>query len=637
MGDQQAGDRLEGRGRRSFTKALLRDLRALEEMLREGRIEADTRRIGAEQEMFLVDEAGHPAPLATEMLAGIGDPRFTTELARFNLEANLSPLVFGGRCLSAMEEELHDVLRIARERARELGGNVVLAGILPTIRKSDLTLENMTPVPRYRTLNDVMARLRGGTWEFRIRGIDDLDVRHDSIMVEACNASFQVHFQVGADEFARFYNIAQVVAAPVLAAAVNSPLLFGRRLWKETRIALFQQAIDTRSPTEHLRETLPRVSFGRRWVRESVLELFQEDIARFRSLLAGRVDEDPFAVLAEGGTPQLQALRLHNGTIYRWNRACYGVTDGRPHLRIENRILPAGPTPRDEVANAAFWLGLISGIATEVGDVTRELSFDDAKANFNAAARQGLAAQFTWFGGETLPAGELILRRLLPLAREGLLAGGVEAADVDLYLGVVAERVDDDRTGAQWLLRSLAGFGEKGTGAERMAALVAAMARRQEEGEPVARWSPADLAEGGGWKRHYLKVEQYMSTDLVTVDEDEPVDLVAQLMDWQRVRHVPVEDDEGRLVGLVSYRALLRLLARGGVDPTGEPVAVAEVMTRNPVTVTPETSTLDAIDLMRRSGVGCLPVVKDGRLVGMITGRDFMEIARELLERKLRE
>ncbi len=637
MGDQQAGDRLEGAGRRSFTKALLRDLRALEEMLREGRIEADTRRIGAEQEMFLVDRAGHPAPLATGMLAGIDDPRFTTELARFNLEANLSPLVFGGRCLSAMEEELGEVLGIARRRARELGGDVVLAGILPTIRKSDLDLANMTPVPRYRALNEAMARLRGGTWEFRIRGIDDLDVRHDSIMVEACNASFQVHFQVGAEEFARFYNIAQVVAAPVLAVAVNSPLLFGRRLWKETRIALFQQAIDTRSPTEHLRETLPRVSFGRRWVRESVLELFQEDIARFRSLLAGKVDEDPFAVLAEGGTPSLQALRLHNGTIYRWNRACYGVTGGRPHLRIENRILPAGPTPRDEVANAAFWLGLISGIAAEVGDVTREISFDDAKANFNAAARQGLAAQFTWFGGETLPAGDLVLRRLLPLAREGLLAGGVDPGEADLYLGVVRERVEEDRTGAQWMLRSLAGFGEKGTGAERMAALVAAMAARQEAGDPVARWQPADLAEGGGWKRHYLKVEQYMSTDLVTVDEDEPVDLVAQLMDWQKVRHVPVEDAAGRLVGLVSYRALLRLLARGGVDPAGEPVAVAEVMTRNPVTATPETSTLEAIDRMRRAGVGCLPVVKDGRLVGMITGRDFMEIARELLERKLRE
>ena len=637
MGDQQAGDRLEGKGRRSFTKALLRDLRALEEMLRDGRIEASPRRIGAEQEMFLVDSAGHPAPLATGMLEGIDDPRFTTELARFNLEANLSPLVLGPGCLAAMEAEIEEVLGIARRRARELGGNVVLAGILPTIRKSDLGLENMTPVPRYRTLNEVMARLRGGTWEFRIRGIDELDVRHDSIMVEACNASFQVHFQVGAEEFARFYNIAQVAAGPVLAAAVNSPLLFGRRLWRETRIALFQQAIDTRSPTEHLRETLPRVSFGRRWVRESVLELFQEDIARFRSLLAGRVEEDPFAVLAEGGTPQLQALRLHNGTIYRWNRACYGVTGGKPHLRIENRILPAGPTPRDEVANAAFWLGLISGIAGEVGDVTRQISFEDAKANFGAAARQGLAAQFAWFGGETLPAGELILGRLLPLAREGLLAGGIPADEADRYLGVIAERVEEDRTGAQWMLRSLAGFGEKGTGAERMAALVAAMAARQEEGEPVARWRPADLAEGGGWKRHYLKVEQYMSTDLVTVDEDEPVDLVAQLMDWQRVRHVPVEDDQGRLVGLVSYRALLRLLARGGVDPAGEPVAVAEVMTRNPVTVTPETSTLEAIDLMRRSGVGCLPVVKDGRLVGMITGRDFMEIARELLERKLRE
>jgi len=329
---------------RVFMRCLLADLRALEQMLESGMIEAGVRRIGAEQELVFVDDHARPAPVALEVLEDLDDPCFTTELARFNLEFNLDPMSFGGLCLSELEGQLDARLDEARAAAARHGAEPILAGILPTLQKSDLTLDNMTPKPRYKALNDTLTRLRGSAYEFRFTGTDELIIKHDSVMLESCNTSFQVHFQVSAEEFPRFYNAAQAVAGPTLAAAVNSPLLFGRRLWKETRIALFQQALDTRAAGLQLQERRPRVSFGSSWVRRCVTEIFQEDIARFRVLLGRAVDEDPLAVLADGRIPPLTALQLHNGTVYRWTRPCYGITDGKPHLRIENRILPS-PTP----------------------------------------------------------------------------------------------------------------------------------------------------------------------------------------------------------------------------------------------------------------------------------------------------
>ncbi|HSM15182.1 MAG TPA: glutamate-cysteine ligase family protein, partial [Thermoanaerobaculia bacterium] len=354
---------------RAFTRHLLGDLRAMELMLRDGLFETGVRRIGVEQELFLIDRKFHPAPIVMQMIEKLADPHFTTEVAQFNIEFCSDPLEFGGDCLSRMEKQLRDLTEKTRAAAHELGAQIVMIGILPTIDISDLTLENMTPVPRYYALNDAMRRLRGTDWEFYLKGADELLIRHDSVMVESCNTSFQVHYQVGPEEFAPLYNLTQAVAAPVLAAAVNSPLLFGRRLWRETRIALFQQSVDHRAAGLHLREQAPRVSFGRRWVDDSVLEIFQEDITRFKVLLSAEIDEDSLAVLAQGGVPELKALRLHNGTIYRWTRPCYGLTGGKPHLRIENRILPAGPTLVDEMANAAFWFGLLSGLSKVYPDV----------------------------------------------------------------------------------------------------------------------------------------------------------------------------------------------------------------------------------------------------------------------------
>ncbi len=623
---------------RVFTRHLLRDMQALEQMLESGAIESDVRRIGVEQEMFLVDDEWQPAPKATEVLDRLDDPRITHELALFNLEANLDPLPFGGDCLSRMEQGLREILEIVREAALEVGADVVLTGILPTLHKSHLTLENMTPEKRYYALNDGLNRLRGGAYKFYLKGVDELLVEHDNVMLEAANTSFQVHFQVGAEEFARLYNIALVAAAPVLAAAAGSPLLFGKRLWRETRIALFQQSIDTRSARPELRDIKPRVHFGTHWVDDSVLEIYREDIARFRVILGREIEEDPLEELAEGRVPRLQALQLHNSTVWRWNRPCYGISNGKPHLRIENRVLGSGPTLQDEIANAAFWFGLVSALAHAESDVRQSMDFDDAHANFVAAARLGLDSRLYWCGkGETQGARQLITETLLPLAREGLEAGKLDQAEIDHYLGIISERVESKQTPAAWLLRSYARMKDRGSPLERLTALTAALAERERTGEPVHRWSLAEFEEAGDWTPSYRRVEQYMTTDLITVGVNEPVELVARLMDWHNIHHIPVEDEQHILLGLMSHRSLLRHMASREPTQADVPTPVGEIMQRDLITVRPNTPTLEAIELMKAKRIGCLPVTVERRLVGVVTEHDFLRVASMLLEQRLRE
>ena len=621
---------------RSFTKALLTDLRALEKMLEDGMIESGVRRFGCEQEMFLVDRAWRPAPVGPEVLKLLDHENFTPELARFNLEMNIEPMLLEGRCFSALQVRIEELLGMVRDAAREMGAEVVLSGILPTLSKSDLSLDNITPKARYYALNEALTKMRGGTYRLRIEGRDELHLEHDSVMLEACNTSCQVHLQVDADEFADMYNLSQAVLGPVVAAAVNSPLLFGKRLWAETRIALFQQSLDTRSTAVHLRELSPRVRFGEQWVEKSVTELFQSDIANFRVLLAQDCEEDPFEQLEAGCVPKLQALQLHNSTVYRWNRPCYGISDGKPHLRIECRALPAGPTVLDEVANAVFWIGLVRGAREEYGDITQRLDFDDAKYNFLAASRQGLNAGFHWVDGEQVSAPELILDTLIPLARAGL-EGRVDSSELDKYLGVIQARVESRGTGSDWMIRSLQEMKHRGTRVERLAALTAATVRNQTGRKPGHEWGLAQLEEAGGWTRNYTKVEQYMATQLFTVQEDELLEMVAFLMDRKQIRHVPVEDDQHRLVGLVSYRSILRMVSEFGSEGVKETMPVRSIMDEDPITVAPETPTLEAIDIMRKHGVSCLPVVKGGKLVGLVTEADFMPIAYQLLESKLME
>lgn len=636
MGRHDAERGNDEAGRRAFMKALLNELRALERMLGTDLFETGIRRIGAEQEMFLVDGACRPASIAMDVLDRIDDGRFTYELGRFNLEANLSPLELGGDCLSRMEAELTEVVKMARKAAKASKGEVILTGILPTLRQSDLGLDNMSPIPRYHELNEALMRLRDGDFRLGIKGIDRLDIRHGNIMLEACNTSFQVHFQVDPGEFARLYNMAQAVTGPLVAAAANSPMLLGRRLWQETRIAVFEHSIDARSDAHQERGLKPRVHFGDHWINEGVAEIFREDIARFRTVLTTDVEDDPDAMIDAGEPPRFHALNLHNGTVYRWNRACYGVFEGKAHLRIENRVLPAGPTTRDEIANAAFFFGMLAGLAEEVDDVSERMRFEDCKTNFFAAARLGLKAQFTWLDGDHKPAARLIEETLLPLAERGLEAARIAPEDIRLYLGVIAGRIRNQQNGARWQLESMERMEGKGKPDELARGLTAAMLSRQLTGKPVHEWKPADFKRKGDWHESYRTVGQFMSTDLFTVRPDDIVDFAASLMEWKHLRHVPVEDDSGRLAGIVSHRALLRMVARGTREGQ-ETVAVRDIMKSDPLTVTPDTPTLDAMSLMQENRLGCLPVVKEGRLVGLVTERDLLEVASHLLREHLGE
>jgi CBS domain-containing protein len=614
-----------------FMKALLDDLRALAFMLEEGRVESGVQRIGAEQEMFLVDQAMDPAPISIEVLQETNDARLTTEIARFNLEANMTPRLLTGRCFQQMEAELRELIAKARAGAKHFDADVLLSGILPTLRQSDLTLENLTPSPRYEQLNREVIRSRGGPLSIYIKGLDELHLSHDNIMMESCNTSFQIHFQTNPNDFVRDYNLAQAITAPLLAVAVNSPLLFGKRLWRETRVALFQHSTDARSRPQLARSQPARVSFGDKWLEHSVIALFHDQISRFRPIMISEPDEDPFQLLARGETPKLSALCMHNGTVWRWNRACYGVHDGKPHLRIENRALPAGPSVIDEIANTAFFAGLMLALPEEYGDVAKRMSFDEAKGNFFRAARHGLDAQFNWIDGETYSASALILDHLLPLARAGLRNAAIATQDADKYLNIIEERARKRQTGARWILHSfdaLAGVPNE----LRQRRLAATMLDCQKKEQPVHKWPTAKLAADDDWENGYRTIGQFMTTDLFTVRPDDLIDLAASLMDWRHIRHVPVEDDHGRLVGLVTHRNLLRLLSAG---PRNENVTVRDAMVPNPVTVSPTTPTLDAIQQMRDQKIGCLPVVDADQLVGIVTSYDFLEASARLFREHL--
>ncbi|MDX1493031.1 MAG: CBS domain-containing protein [Longimicrobiales bacterium] len=635
MGQDITGQARTPADTRAFTKALLRDVQALERMLQEGRFETGIRRIGAEQEMFLVNEAWRPLPAALEVLEELDGP-YTTELALYNLEANVEPRELEGSCFTDLEARLDELVSHARERAGRVGAEIALTGILPTLSKSDVTLDNITPRTRYFALNEAFAKARGGEpYKLRIQGSDELYTEHQSVMLESCNTSFQVHLQVEAEEFAEMYNVAQLVTAPVMAAAVNSPLLFGKLLWDETRIALFQQSIDTRRGSVHMRDLSPRVRFGEEWIHRGLMDLVQEDVTRFRVLLTREVTEDPIAVLDAGGVPTLQALSLHNGTVYRWNRPCWGVKDGVAHLRIECRVLPSGPTIVDEVANAAFWIGFVLGGVEEYGDIRGRIDFADAKSNFLAAARNGLKAGFRWLDGKSRSAPHLIVEEALPIAEVGLAQAGVDPADIQRYLGIIRDRVVSETTGARWIVGSLRGMQGQGTRSERLAAITAGSVRRQKTGRPCHTWDSADIRESGGWQLTYERIEQLMTTTLFTVHEEELVDMVAFMMSRNRIRHVLVEDDAHKLVGIVSYRSVLRLMAEGFDGATDKVPPVRDIMESDPRSVAPETPTLEAIDIMREHKVSALPVVSDGRLVGIVTETDFMAIAYDLLEERL--
>lgn len=626
MGDTKFGTS-DPSQRAAYMGHLVDDLKALEKMLAEGKFETGVTRIGAEQELCLIDYALRPAMLGMELLQSLDDPHYTTELARFNLEVNLDPRELAGDCFAQLEHELIELLIRANKAAHKLGAKIILTGILPTIRDSDITLDNLTPVPRYKLLNDALHQLRGQDFHFYIRGIDELITSKATVMVEGCNTSFQVHYQFDPARFAVHYNWAQAIAAPVLACATNSPLFLGKRLWRETRIAVFHQSTDDRGLPSTYREQHPRVDFGQRWEKQSVVEYFEEEISRHRVLITPPMEQNGLMELKEGRIPKLKALCLFGGTVYPWNRPCYGITGGKPHLRLECRYLPSGPTIVDEVANAALWVGLMHGMPEDCADLPARMKFVAAHANFLAAAREGLGATIDWLDGQSFPARTLLLDQLLPIARVGLRKAAVQDADIDKYLSIIEERVRSGQTGSQWILDSIERLEREGSRHEAIAATTEGIYQRQKLGHPVHRWQPSRLAEADAAKDRWSLVEHMMSTDLVTAQPDEPVKLVRSLLLWSNVRHIPVETDDGTLLGVVSSESLLAKLGSG--DGEAE-LCAADVMERDPPTVTPDTPVADAVALLASRDLTCLPVLADGKLVGILTDRDCLKIVRSL-------
>jgi CBS domain-containing protein/gamma-glutamylcysteine synthetase len=620
VGDQNITNFNDQAERQQFTKCLLNDIKAFERMLNDNLFEHEILRIGAEQEMVLVGPDWMPALTYDKILAELNDPNFTTELGRFNLEINLDPIPFHGDAFSRMQHQLEEKMAKVRDAAAKFGTRVLLTGILPTIDRAHLVFENMTPNPRYKLMNDLIKSRRDADFEVSIRGIDELVTSHPNILFEACNTSFQVHMQLTQHEYVHKYNWAQAIAGPVMAASANSPLLMGRRLWKESRIALFQQSIDTRN-TRHLkRDTESRVSFGKSWLYKSPAEIYHNNISRFNAMFSSETSEQSLDVLAEGGIPKLKALCLHNGTVYMWNRTCYGVSDtGKPHLRIENRYLPSGPTTLDEMANAAFWLGLMAGIP-EHQEINTQMDFEDVRYNFYAGAQLGMDANFKWMG-KSKSAKDILLTKFLPWAYEGLQSMKIDQHDIDRLLSVVVNRVQKRQNGATWMLRNYTSLLPNSTRAEASVSITRALHTNESTGAPVHLWPDLESSHSDGHKHFYL-VNQIMDSDIATVQEDDLVELALNIMVWRNVRYVAVENDKHQLVGLLASRILVRLLKEGWQ----EHLTVGDVMVRDIVTVPPDMPTGDAIALLSQRNIGCLPVVSEDRLIGMVTERDIVKI-----------
>jgi len=474
--------------RRRYREKVRQNLDALRSMLDARSFETGRKLIGVEMEFYVVDDDGWPMNINEQLLSSIESEDFQTELAQFNIEFNLDPHKLVGTVFREVEEELLTSYNFANRRAHDLGARVVMIGVLPTLSDLHVTIENISQNPRYHLLNEQILEARGEDIVIHIDGREHLEFRDSSIIIEAAATSVQLHLQVSPAGFGRTWNAAQAVAAPQVAVAANSPFLLGKELWQETRIAVFEQSIDTRSEELAAQGVRPRVWFGEKWI-ESVADLFEENVTYFPSLLPLVDDEDPHEVLLAGGIPHLPELTLHNGTIYRWNRPVYAVARGKPHLRVENRVLPAGPTITDVVANAAFYFGLVRGLADLPEPIEARMSFQVATENFVAAARDGLEAELFWPGAGTVPVTELTLRTLLPLAHAGLDAWQVDAEDRDHYLGIIEQRCLTGRNGAEWQSETVAAFQHAGLHrADALTAMTRQYIRNMGSNQPVHTW-----------------------------------------------------------------------------------------------------------------------------------------------------
>lgn len=448
-----------------FTARLAQETEIARALLAADKFSRAGHMLGFEIEAWIVDHNYFPASINQLLLEALNNPLVVPELSKFNLELNCAPLTLEGDALGGAYDALTEVWAHCNAVAHRLDANLVMIGTLPTIRDEDLSIDNMSPLNRYYALNSEVLRLRGGRpLRVDILGREHLVSEHRDVMLEAATTSFQVHLKSPANLAHLYYNASIAASAPILAASGNAPFLFGKALWEETRIPLFEQAVDVPGPS--------RVCLGSGYVTDSLLEIFEENARDYDALLPIAFDDGPEA---------MRHLRLHNGVIWRWNRPLIGFDDdGAPHLRVEHRILPAGPSFVDMMANAALYLGLARALALSGDNGTGGLSFEAARRNFYTAARHGLEAALTWPGEGEIGAGRLLLERLIPAARQGLADLGVD--DPRGYLDVIEARVRAGQTGAVWQRKALAACDGD------LFAMMAAYCEGQRSGAPVHEW-----------------------------------------------------------------------------------------------------------------------------------------------------
>ena len=595
---------------------LLKDIEALDFMINNNLIEKAPIRIGAEQEFCLIDDEFMPSGNAVELLEDINDEHFTTEIGNYNLEINLDPIELKDDCFSKLHKQLSDLLGKADGIAGNKKTKILLTGILPTLMLKHISIENMTPIQRYFVLNEAIKESRKQDFNIHIRGVDEVNLLHDTVMLEGCNTSFQMHLQIDPDNFIDSHNWAQAISGPILSACTNSPFLFTKELWSETRIALFTQSVDTRANSFLLNEKQSRVSFGNEWSTGSVADIFRDNVSRFRSLVTTEFKKDSVQMLENGEIPKLKALSLHNGTVYRWNRPCYGVGGGKPHLRIENRYIPSGPTMLDEIANMVFWVGIMMGKPKKYDNIHEKMNFKDAKSNFYNAARYGMNTQFHW-EGKIVPSHQLILDELIPMAYKGLYKMNVSPKDAEYYLKIIKDRISTNN-GSQWMVKSYRNLLKTRKRFEAIQVLTSKIYTKQQKKYPVSTWNL--IKENAAVELPSRRmVKHVMSTDIFSVDENDSLDLVINIMQWKKFHHMPVINDEKELVGLLSWSDIEKYNNnRHNIENS-----VKHLMQKNIISTNQFMSVLEAEKLMKKHNINSLPVIQRNKLIGIVTSKDI--------------
>ncbi len=475
-----------------FARRLAQSLQALENVVTQPGFGEGPLTVGAELELSIINQQGKALPINRALLNASQNEHLQLELDRFNLEYNLTPVFLEGRPFSHIQAQLTDAIASLEQCAKGLGGRIIPIGILPTLCPQELNASVMSDLPRYRALSAGIRRLREGPFSIHINGPEPLTVTCSDVTLEGANTSFQIHLRVNPRDFARVYNAAQMVTPLAVAVSANSPIFLGHRLWEETRVALFKQAIDSRKPLGSDWQPPARVTFGHGWVRQGAYELFAEAVGLYPPLLPVLSEEDPLACLARGQLPQLEELRLHQGTVWRWNRAIYDATD-RGHVRVELRALPSGPTPRDMAANAAFLVGLTIGMQHQIETLLHQFPFEYAHRNFYRSAEHGFGARLIWPQVGTSGLREVgvteLAYELLPVAERGLEEAGVAQEDIRMMTEIIQARLESQTNGARWQLHQLARLEKRGV--DRSKALTDMMEAYLEEsqtGKPVSQW-----------------------------------------------------------------------------------------------------------------------------------------------------